>query len=127
MTTINSLLSGLNAASIRAVASANNIANARTTITRPLGESSSVSAGPYVPQDVIQVPQTTGGTLATLTTVDKPPLLAYEPDSGVVEYPNIDLAEELVKIEQASSDYKATLNAISQYQKMTGSLLDTLA
>lgn len=124
---VNILLSGMNAASLRASASANNIANARSTTKLEDGK---VQNQVYVPQDVISVNQQNGGTLATVIASDKPPLKVYEPGhvdadvNGVVEMPNVDLAEELVNMEQAAADYKANLKALEAYKSTQQSLLD---
>jgi flagellar basal-body rod protein FlgC len=127
---LNILLSGLNAASLRTSVSASNIANANSTSTRNLGESVDTNNGPYIPQDVVQINQAGGGTLATVIDSDKPPIQLYAPGhpdgdaNSIVDFPNIDLAEELVKVQQSSADYKAALKAITYYQNTQEIMLD---
>ena len=124
---VNILFSGLNAASLRTSVSANNIANARSTSELQNGKPVNKV---YVPQDVIQINQENGGTLASVTYSNKPTVSQYEPnhiaadENGIVQYPDIDLAEELVDAQQAASDYKATLKALEIYKDTQQSLLD---
>ena len=126
--TLGIAISGLNAASLRASVSANNIANARTTSVTQAGETK--SSGPYIPKDVIHTPQTTGGVLAHVVDVEIDPVQEYEPlhsqadSSGFVAYPNVDLADELVKLDEARMQYISNLKTIESQKDVSGVLLD---
>lgn len=127
---INTLLSGLNAASLRTSVAANNIANSRSTAEIQNGKTVNKV---FVPQDVIQINQENGGALASVAYSNRPAISQFEPDSiiadenGFVQYPDVDLAEELVNVQQAASDYKATLSALEIYKDSQKSLLDIFA
>ena len=124
---VNILLSGLNAAALRTSVGANNIANARSTAEIQNGKAVNKV---FVPQDVIQISQENGGTSATAVNSTRPPISVYDPNgitadkNGVVQLPDIDLAQELVNVQQAASDYKSTLKALEIYQNTQKSLLD---
>jgi flagellar basal-body rod protein FlgC len=123
MTSIPAIaLSGINSASLRIATGANNIVNAVSTTSK--------SGGPYIPQDVIQVPNILGGTIATVVDSDKPPVMLYDPTNadadanGIVSLPNIDLAAELVKIDEAAFQFKAALKMLEGQRNLGDSLLD---
>ena len=124
---VNILLSGLNAASLRTSVAANNIANARSTSEIQNGKPVNKV---FVPQDVVQVNQENGGTLASAINTGKPPISVYDPGniaadkSGIVKLPDVDLAQELVNVQQAASEYKSTLKALEIYQNTQKSFLD---
>lgn len=126
----NVSLSGLQAASTRLSAAANNIANQFSTQTRVDGETQNT---PYVPQDVVQISQEAGGVLAETRPSDRAPVQAYDPGNpsadaqGLVAYPNVDTAEELVNVKVAENDYKANLRAISVQDEIFEDTLDILA
>ncbi len=125
--TINIAISGIRAAELLIQTSARNIANVSSTSTIQDGEAVS---SPYTPQDVIQIPQTTGGTLAYQVDSGKEPVSVYDPDNinaddtGFTSYPNINPAEELAKIQEQSYIYKSNLKLISGYSELLGSMLD---
>jgi flagellar basal-body rod protein FlgC len=117
-------LTGLNAAGLRLDVSANNIANAQTT---------SKINGPYVPQDVIQINQELGGTLAFVQDSNKPPITSYDPSNseadsnGIVQLPNVDIEEEIGKQLEASASFMANLKAIENQKTLQDSLLRIFA
>lgn len=115
-------VSGLHAASTRMAASADNVANLNT---REIKKNGVTTQEAYTPHDVQQSsiePQ--GGVRATVR--DRDPATVQLPtfDGEVVDYPNINLEEEIVGQEVASYDYKANLKAIKAADEMTESLLD---
>lgn len=120
-------LTGLNAASKRIEASASNIANAQTTGsvdgTKPV----------YMPKDVVQVSEPFGGVKTSIVESTKPPITSFAPSdinadsNGLVNYPNVDLAEELVNLSSAVSQYKSSLQVIEQNRTLSSSLLDIFA
>jgi flagellar basal-body rod protein FlgC len=126
---LNAALSGLNAAERRIGVSANNIANLASTGRVENGET--VNA-PYQPQQVQQVSQEEGGVRTTLTTRDPSTVPVYNPndpganESGIVQLPNIDLAQEMVDMKIASYDFKANLKSFKAADNMTKSLLDII-
>ena len=124
---MNIALTGLNAATLRVATSADNIANAHTT-SDPKN-----NGGPYIPKDVVQTSQDTGGTIASVVDSDKPPVTLYNPThpdadiNGIVAFPNIDTAQELVNASEAASAYKATLNIIKSQSNLYDTLFNAFA
>lgn len=114
-------VSGLQAASTRMAASADNVANIHTKQRKENGQ---VVQEAYTPHDVQQSsvePQ--GGVQATVH--DRDPATVTLPDNGEpTEYPNVSLEEEIVGQDIASYDYKANLKAIKTQDEMLQSLLD---
>lgn len=129
-TAIGSALSGLSAASKRVEVSASNISNQSSTSTQVNGVTTNQ---PYMPKDVVQISLGAGGVRAEVRDANNPVVKYHDPDStqadeyGFVEYPNVDTAEELVKMQIASYDYKANLKAIRVADRMEQSLLDMLS
>lgn len=125
---IGAAISGLNAAQTRLSVSASNIANQRST--------SRIENGvrvqePYIPQRVVQsaiAPQ--GGVRADVQAVDPATVKAYDPDipsadeNGIVEFPNVNIEEQLVNTKVAGYDYKANLKVLKTQDEITKSLLD---
>lgn len=117
---IHIALSGLNAASRKVEASASNIANMQTP--------------DYEPLTTVQKAQTTengqgSGVSAQNLPKTNPFTPSYEPDSpfanpqGVVNSPNVDLAEEAVNMSMAEAAYKASLAIIKTSDEMTQEML----
>ncbi len=117
---MNIALSGVRASALRASVSANNIANSQSIPTRADGVSQV-----FMPTDVVQVPDQSGGTIAYTQPSDKSPVNLFDPTSGrAIQAPNIDLAEELVKVQQASVNYTANLKVINTAASLLGKLVD---
>jgi flagellar basal-body rod protein FlgC len=121
-------LSGLVAAQTRLGVSADNTANVRSAAGE---ENGAITNRPYVPQEVTQsAAEPQGGTTALTRPVADPTIAQYEPESpladqsGVVQYPNVDLAQEAINQKMAVTTYKANLNVIKAYDEMQQSLLD---
>ncbi len=115
-------LSGMQAASTRMAASADNVANLQTRSIKRGGE---VVQEAYTPHDVQQSsiePQ--GGVRATVR--DRDPATVELPtfDGDVADYPNVNLEEEIIGQEVASYDFKANLKAIKTADEMMKNLLD---
>lgn len=121
---INIALSGVQAASLRASNSANNIANAQSTSSIIDGN---VVKQPFMPQDVVQISEPSGGVMAYTIPSGKPAVVLYDPVVGTEKMPNIDLAEELIKTQQAATDYKASLQVMRYAANMQSSLVDIFA
>ncbi len=126
---MNTAFSGLNAAEKRISVSASNIVNAQSTKSVVGGESVDT---PYTPLAVAQV-STQDGVRAEATPKNPATLPVYNPDSpsadadGVVQMPNVDLAQEMVNMNIATYDFKANLNVIKKNDEMAQSLLDIVA
>ncbi len=127
MDPINTALSGLNAAATRIGVSANNIANQQTTRTVENGQSVNK---PYVPQEVVQTASNQGGVATSLRDVSPPSVPVFAPDNpaagedGLVQLPNVNLAEQVANQLLAVDAYKSNLNVIKRTDEMTQSLLD---
>ena len=129
-TTIGSALSGLAAAAKRVEVSASNIANQSSTATQVNGVTTNQ---PYIPKDVVQISLGAGGVRADVRDAEVPSVKYYDPESaqsdehGFVSAPNVDTADELVKMQIASYDYKANLKSIKIADRMAQNLLDMLS
>lgn len=129
-TVIGSALSGLAAASRRVEVAATNIANQNSTATQVNGVTTNKS---YIPKDVVQISLGAGGVRTEVRDANNPTVKLYDPESlqaddyGFVEYPNVDMAEELVNMQIASYDYKANLKSIKVHDNMTESLLNVIS
>ncbi len=114
-TAIGSALSGLAAAARRVEVSSSNIANQSSTATQVNGVTTNQ---PYIPKDVVQISLGAGGVRADVRDAEVPSVKYYDPESnqadeqGFVSAPNVDTAEELVKMQIASYDYKANLKSM---------------
>jgi flagellar basal-body rod protein FlgC len=128
MNSIATSLTGLHASSTRVANSANNTANISSSSKNVNGETIREA---YTPVDTFQTslrPQ--GGTKAITRERDPATVPVYDPhnqlanDEGIIEYPNVDLDEELVEQQIATYDYKANLNALKTADEMMESMLD---
>jgi flagellar basal body rod protein FlgC len=121
-------LSGLSSATLRLASSANNIANATTTGIEVSGK----RVGSYTPTDVVQTavePQ--GGVSSALVARD--PSAVNASSAGVndpasrdntPQFPNVDLAEEVVNTDIATYDFKANLKSLKAANDALGTLLN---
>ncbi len=114
---MNIALSGLNSSALRVAVAARNIANAQSSAIK---ETSAANTGAqatkthFIPQDIVQIPNTQGGVVAH----------AKDRDSKFV---NIDPATELSKTIAASAEYKSNLKVIDKASQLLGSLVDIFA
>ncbi len=119
---IQTALSGLNAASTRAQASANNIANIDT-----VGSLNGAPA-PYAPQ-VTEQQAVPGGGVAAMNVPQPGFVPSYDPGSpfansdGLVGAPKVDLASEIVNLDIAKIAYKANALTIKTASEMQDELL----
>lgn len=127
MDPITTALSGMNAAATRIGVSANNVANSQSTVAEQNGQTANK---PYVPQQVEQKTQGSGGVSTSLRDVSPPSVPVFTPENpvanedGIVQLPNVDLAQETANQLLASNTYKANLNVMKRADEMYQSLLD---
>jgi flagellar basal-body rod protein FlgC len=127
---INTAISGLNAASRRLENSSNNIANQFSTSTILNGQTVNK---PFTPIEVQQVSLETGGVSTVLKEKDPASVTFYDPsnpqanEQGLVDFPNVDTAQELIGQQIAAYDYRANLKTIQTADKMQQKLLDIIS
>ena len=118
-------LSGLEANDEWMQVISNNLANARTVST-PEG-------GPYRRQSVVfeESQDGSGGVeVGQVVQEQRPPEMRYEPGhpmadaKGMVAYPNVDLAQEMTELSEASRSYQANAVALSNTKEMMRRALD---
>lgn len=124
-----SALSGMQAASLRLTASANNIANVNSNGALP----SSGQAGAPQPYQPVQVEQTGGAdgtTVATIRNVSpayvavSAPSASYANDQGMVAAPNVDLLTEMLNIMMAKQDFALNAKVAQSIDEMVKKLYD---
>jgi flagellar basal-body rod protein FlgC len=127
---INSALSGYAAAVQRLNVSANNIANADSTQTVSNG---TVQNTPYVPQQVVQSSQATGGVSTSVESVNPPSIAVNDPNNpaananGVTQYPNVDPAQQLIQAQLASYDAQGNISVLKVESKLYQSVLNIVS
>jgi flagellar basal-body rod protein FlgC len=127
MSPINAIaLSGLNAAMLRAQASASNIANMRST-----GAVAGASGpGPYAPLEVREAAMASGGVVARLAPDSRAAVLSYDPQApfadpdGYVASPNVDLVGDMLQLATAGYGFAANLAVVHTADDMTKAVLD---
>jgi flagellar basal-body rod protein FlgC len=140
MSTLSIATSGLSAASLRLNVTANNIANALSTGPLPSSSGSGSSGGAasnnsgfppaFVPLQVNQTDQASGGTVANVAPVSPSFVVQSDPSApfanqdGLVAAPNVDLAGQLVELLTAKYSFAANAKVIQAYSDTTKSLLD---
>ena len=124
-------LSGLLASTTRLNVAANNIANINTTSRVPTPEAAQSLAG----QQAYQAKRTfnqaleNGGVRATAVPVKPAHQPVYAPndananEDGIVNYPNLSLAEEIVQLKIAAQTYKANAAVIRTAFELSDTLL----
>jgi flagellar basal-body rod protein FlgC len=127
-------LSGLNAAARRLDVSASNVANVGSDGALPVG--GTVPSGTpqaYVPLQVVQTESATGGTQTSVTSVTPSTVATSDPaapfanQDGLVAAPNVDLGQELISQLIAKYSYAANARVMAAGERMTKTLIDTLA
>lgn len=126
--------SGLAASSLRVEATASNIANASARGPLPEDGSDASASGLYQPLTVVQTPVVTGatpgGVQASIVPITPSYVAVYEPGSsyanedGMVAAPNVDLAQNVVSLEEAKAAYKANLAVIETVDEMYDALFE---
>jgi flagellar basal-body rod protein FlgC len=122
-------LSGLNAATLRLFASANNVANMRSIGSTEEGE----DPAPFTPLEVHETAVVGGGVMVSLAPSSRDALLAYDPQApfadaqGYVAAPNIDVVEEMLQMATARYGFAANLQVLRTNADMQDDLLRILA
>lgn len=126
---LNTAVSGLKAAENRLYTSANNVANMHSTTSSVNGERVDEA---YRAQRVVQT-STEPGVRSDRVDVDPATIPVYDPtnvaadENGITEYPNVDLAQEVINQQIATYDFKANLKSIQAADEMAEELLDITA
>ena len=128
-------LSGMNAAARRIEVSASNIANIRSTGALPNADGTSPAGAPraYVPIALVQTASAGGGTRIAVAAVTPPTTAVSDPQApfanqnGLVAAPNVDLSREIIGQTIASYSFAANAQVLKADNRMTQTLLDTLA
>jgi flagellar basal-body rod protein FlgC len=128
---INSALSGLAASSQRLYVSAQNIANAESTQTRQ--SDGTVTNEPYVPGRLAQITQAAGGVTTSVEPVNPPSVNRYDPNNaaadaaGITQYPNVDMAEQLVQTQLSLYTAQANISVIRVQDKIFQSTINIIS
>ena len=145
-TSINIASTGMAAERLRSDVISNNIANASTTRTqeggafkkstvvmRPVSDKSATWRTPFVPSDLDNGPgkgvkvreivkDTSAGRL--VYDPDHPDAILSGPNKGYVEYPNVNIVNEMVDLISASRAYEANATVIDGAKDMFTAALD---
>ena len=124
-------LSGLSAASRRVEASASNIANLSTSGALNPADGPPPYQALTTEQSALTGPNgETSGVRSDIVSTNRPFIPAYDPDSpfadskGLIGTPDVNLAEEAVNLQLASTTYKANLKTIEAVGQMENALLN---
>ena len=128
-------VSGMNAASRRLEVSASNIANIRSTGALPNADGTTPAGAlrAYEPIVLVQTARAGGGTRTAIAPVTPPvtamsdPQAPFADQNGLVAAPNVDLSQEIVGQMIASYSFAANAQVLKADDRMTRTLLDTLA
>ena len=143
-TSINIAATGMSVERLRTDVIANNIANASTTRTpeggkfqrqtvvlQTLGQEN-LFRNPYVPNDLdegpglgVKVSRIVSDTSEGRMVYDPshPDAIKSGPNAGYVEYPNVNVVNEMVDLISASRAYEANSSVIQGYKEMFNSAL----
>ena len=143
-TSINIAATGMSVERLRTDVIANNIANASTTRTpeggkfqrqtvvlQTLGQEN-LFRNPYVPNDLdegpglgVKVSRIVSDTSEGRMVYDPshPDAIKYGPNAGYVEYPNVNVVNEMVDLISASRAYEANSSVIQGSKEMFNSAL----
>lgn len=145
-TSINIASTGMAAERLRSDVISNNIANASTTrtqeggafkkstvIMRPISDKSATWRSPFVPEDLDNGPGR-GVKVLEITKDTSQGRMVYDPDhphaiksgpnKGYVEYPNVNIVNEMVDLISASRAYEANATVIDGAKDMFTAALD---
>ncbi len=145
-TSINIASTGMAAERLRSDVISNNIANASTTrtqeggafkkstvIMRPISDKSATWRSPFVPEDLDNGPGK-GVKVLEITKDTSQGRMVYDPDhphaiksgpnKGYVEYPNVNIVNEMVDLISASRAYEANATVIDGAKDMFTAALD---
>ena len=130
MSTVGGIsLSGMNAAMRQLDASAENIANARSSGPMPDAANASGHPAVFTPLDVEQTPNANGGVSVRIAASTRQAIAAYDPNAtyanadGMVATPNVDLTDEMVQLASANHAFAANLAVARTDDDMWASLL----
>ena len=145
-TSINIASTGMAAERLRSDVISNNIANASTTrtqeggafkkstvIMRPISDKSATWRAPFVPEDLdngpgkgVKVLEITKDTSQgrMVYDPDHPDAIKSGPNKGYVEYPNVNIVNEMVDLISASRAYEANATVIDGAKDMFTAALD---
>ncbi len=142
---VRNSLSALRAASRSMDVSASNIVNANSSLNPQVaavlaGSSGRKSGGQdeapleeFRPQEVHNVTAPGGGVTAVVQTVNRPFVFGFAPgdpnadDDGLVARPNVDLATELLRVQQAEVLYKASAKVLQAQDRLLGTVVNNRA
>ena len=145
-TSINIASTGMAAERLRSDVISNNIANASTTRTqeggafkkstvvmRPVSDKSATWRTPFVPSDldngpgkgvkVLEITQDTSQGRMVYDP-DHPDAIKSGPNKGYVEYPNVNIVNEMVDLISASRAYEANATVVDGAKDMFTAALD---
>ena len=145
-TSINIASTGMAAERLRSDVISNNIANASTTRTqeggafkkstvvmRPVSDKSATWRSPFIPSDfdngpgkgvkVLEITQDTSQGRMVYDP-DHPDAIKSGPNKGYVEYPNVNIVNEMVDLISASRAYEANATVIDGAKDMFTAALD---
>jgi flagellar basal-body rod protein FlgC len=126
-------VSGLNAASLRLLVASINIANSLSDGPLPGVPNPENFPAAYTPLRVNQTDVVGGGTSATVSAISPATVPAFDPtapfanNDGFVASPNIDLANEVIQLLIARSNYAANAQVIRADAQMSAALLNITA
>jgi flagellar basal-body rod protein FlgC len=87
----------------------------------------------YAPLQIVQTASADGGTQTSVTTVNPPSVAMSDPQApfanqdGLVAAPNVDISQEMVNQMIASYSFAANAKVLTADDRMTKTLLDTMA
>jgi flagellar basal-body rod protein FlgC len=128
---ISTALSGYNAAISRLDVSASNIANQSST--QSTDQNGGTVSTPYVPQQVIQSSNASGGVSTSTKPVTPASVSQYDPTNpgadaqGMLQVPNVDLAQQLINSNIAGYDALANLKVVKAQDEMMQQSLNIIS
>ncbi len=128
---ISAALSGYNAAIAHIDVAASNIANQAST--QGIDQTGRTANAPYVPQQVVQSSNATGGVTTGLTPVTPASVSAYDPTNpganarGMVQAPDVDPTQQRLAATVASYDARANLKSIRLQDEMMRQVLNIVS
>lgn len=129
---INTSLSGIMAAQTQMAVSANNIANARSTLSSD-SRTGQIIEKPYQALQVQQISLAEGGVRAVVLPAKPATLPVFDPSSlqaneeGIVEMPNVSPETEAINQVTARAAFEANIKALQKQMEMQDSLLNIVS
>lgn len=125
--TIQTGLLGAQAAASRIGVLANNVANAQSTTFLQNGK---VIPEPFQPVQIVQTALPEGGVRVSSRPVEPATKPLFDPnhpaadEEGVVEFPNVNVTDEMVNMIRADIAFKASLSLIRTGDEVSQAILD---